>query len=204
MGESNSEVHGGNVILILDNNIQLKTHMCFLTSSPVLKQILINIEVRLEKVSWISLPGYSEKSVRQLLHFLHKGFVVFENTQSQDDFLNLCTSLKINPSVVKDFNLSENPEEAAEVQNNLPRIEVPVATTIAEEVNSDNSSQVNDECDLENNYLENLRSPGSEDNNRDSDDDEETTEHISDFINQLTVLVKPNDELEEPDACQKG
>ena len=73
--ESNSEVHGGNVILILDNNIQLTTHICFLTSSPVLKQILMNIEVRLEKVSCISLPGYSEKSVRQLLHFLHKGFV---------------------------------------------------------------------------------------------------------------------------------
>ena len=73
--ESNSEIHGGNVILILDNNIQLSTHICFLTSSPVLKHILMNIEVRLEKVSCISLPGYKEKSVRQLLHFLHKGFV---------------------------------------------------------------------------------------------------------------------------------
>ena len=97
--------------------------------------------------------------------------------------------------------MSENPEEAAEVQNNLTRIEVPTTTT--EDVNSDKSSSpVNDDCDLENNYLENLRSPGSGDN-QDSDD-EETTEQISDFINQLSVLVKPNDELEKPDACQFG
>ena len=49
-------------------------------------------------------------------------------------------------------------EEAAEVQNNLTRIEVPTTTT--EDVNSDKSSSpVNDDCDLENNYLENLRSP---------------------------------------------
>ena len=94
---------------------------------------------------------------------------------------------------------SVNTEEAAEVQNNITRIEVP--TTITEDENSDNSSPVNDDCDLENNYLENLRSPGSADN-RDSDD-EETPEHISDFINQLTVLVRPN-ELEEPGACQLG
>ena len=129
-------------------------------------------------------------------------FSVFENSQSQDEFLNLCTSLKINPSVIKDFNFSENPDEvaSAEVQNNTTRIKVPATTTNTNvDVNYEKASQVIDECDLENNYLENLRSPGSEANQE--SDDEETPEHISDFINQLTVLAKPKDELENPGAC---
>merc|ERR1719500_1854835 len=83
----------------------LSTHLCFLSSSPVLKRLYMDIEVRLEKTSYISMPGFSEKAVKQLLQFLHRGFVVFDLNESQHEFLYLCTSLKINPPVIKDFNL---------------------------------------------------------------------------------------------------
>ena len=35
-----SELHGGNVLLILDNNVKLSTHICFLSSSPILKRLV--------------------------------------------------------------------------------------------------------------------------------------------------------------------
>lgn len=64
----------GNVLLLLDNNVRLTSHTCFLSLSPVLKSILMNLEVRLDKPC-ISLPGFSESSVKHLLQFLHRGFV---------------------------------------------------------------------------------------------------------------------------------
>ena len=68
----------GNVILLLDNSVRLTSHTCFLSFSPVLKSILINIEVRLDKPC-ISLPGFSQNSVQHLLQFLHKGYVGNKN-----------------------------------------------------------------------------------------------------------------------------
>ena len=68
----------GNVLLLLDNNIRFTSHTCFLSFSPVLKSILMNVEVRLDKPC-ISLPGFSEKSVQHLLQFLHRGYVGNKN-----------------------------------------------------------------------------------------------------------------------------
>ena len=68
------EERSGNVILLLDNNVRFTSHTCFLSFSPVLKSILMNVEVRLDQPC-ISLPGFSESSVQHLLQFLHRGYV---------------------------------------------------------------------------------------------------------------------------------
>ena len=73
--ETSNDPGGGNVVLLLDNSVKLSTHLCFLSSSPVLKRLYMDIEVRLERTSYISMPGFSEKAVKQLLQFLHRGFV---------------------------------------------------------------------------------------------------------------------------------
>ena len=73
--ETGGDPGGGNVVLLLDNAVKLSTHLCFLSSSPVLKRLYMDIEVRLEKTSYISMPGFSERAVKQLLQFLHRGFV---------------------------------------------------------------------------------------------------------------------------------
>ena len=68
------EETNGNVILLLDNNVRLTSHTCFLSFSPVLKSILTNVEVRLDKPC-ISMPGFSKNTVQHLLQFLHRGYV---------------------------------------------------------------------------------------------------------------------------------
>ena len=73
--ETTNDPGGGNVVLMLDNGVKLSTHLCFLSSSPVLKRLYMDIEVRMERTSFISMPGFSERAVKQLLQFLHRGFV---------------------------------------------------------------------------------------------------------------------------------
>lgn len=97
-----SELHTANVVLLLDNQTVLKAHKCFLSASPVLKEVLMSLEARLDKLPHISMPGFSKDSVVSFLHFLYKGFVVLENTSIQQEFLRLCRTLKVNPPVVKD------------------------------------------------------------------------------------------------------
>jgi len=97
-----SELHTANVVLLLDNQTVLKAHKCFLSASPVLKEVLMSLEARLDKLPHISMPGFSKESVVSFLHFLYKGFVVLENVSIQQEFLRLCRTLKVNPPVVKD------------------------------------------------------------------------------------------------------
>ena len=89
-----SELHTANVVLLLDNQTVLKAHKCFLSASPVLKEVLMSLEARLDKLPHISMPGFSKDSVVSFLHFLYKGFVVLENTSIQQEFLRLCRTLK--------------------------------------------------------------------------------------------------------------
>ena len=70
-----SELHTANVVLLLDNQTVLKAHKCFLSASPVLKEVLMSLEARLDKLPHISMPGFSKESVVSFLHFLYKGFV---------------------------------------------------------------------------------------------------------------------------------
>merc|ERR1711892_1203144 len=97
-----SELHTANVVLLLDNQTVLKAHKCFLSASPVLKEVLMSLEARLDKLPHISMPGFSKDCVVSFLHFLYKGFVVLENFNIQQEFLGLCRSLKVNPPVAKD------------------------------------------------------------------------------------------------------
>jgi len=96
-----SDLRTANVVLLLDNQIELKAHKCFLSASPVLKEVLMCLEARLDKLPHISLPEFSKESVVSFLHFLYKGFVVLENSSGQQEFLKLCSTLKVNPPVVK-------------------------------------------------------------------------------------------------------
>jgi len=97
-----SELHTANVVLLLDNQTILKAHKCFLSASPVLKEVLMSLEARLDKTPHISMPEFSKESVVSFLHFLYKGFVVLDNSSIRQEFLRLCSSLKVNPPVVKD------------------------------------------------------------------------------------------------------
>jgi len=97
-----SELHTANVVLLLDNQTRLKAHKCFLSASPVLKEVLMSLEARLDKLPHISMPDFSKDCVVSFLHFLYKGFVVLENTDIQQEFLKLCRILKVNPPVVRD------------------------------------------------------------------------------------------------------
>jgi len=89
-----SDLHTANVVLLLDNQTSLKAHKCFLSSSPVLKEVLMSLEARLDKMPHISMPDFSKESVVSFLHFLYKGFVVLDNNSIQQEFLRLCSSLK--------------------------------------------------------------------------------------------------------------
>jgi len=196
MIESNSMVNVGNVFLLLDNQVKLQTHLCFLSSSSLVKNLFMNIELRLEKESYISLPGYSEKTVRQLLQFLHRGFVAFEDFENQQEFLELCLSLELNPPVLKEGGV----EDAAEEE---------ISEEPVKEV--DNEMAINNNCELENDYYENLQSPGSADIPQlhlsdNGDSDEETPEHISEFINQLSsnLIQSPSAEDEVRDNVADG
>jgi len=111
-----SELHTANVVLMLDNQTKLKAHKCFLSASPVLKEVLMSLEARLDKLPHISMPDYSRDCVVSFLHFLYKGFVVLENTNIQQEFLRLCRTLKVNPPVVRDGD-SQKPSSSDTIQD---------------------------------------------------------------------------------------
>jgi len=128
-----SDLHTANVVLLLDNQTSLKAHKCFLSSSPVLKEVLMSLEARLDKMPHISMPDFSKESVVSFLHFLYKGFVVLDNNIIQQEFLRLCSSLKVNPPVVKDSgNVSRDRTVLATSDDVVG--EVPFATQINETV----------------------------------------------------------------------
>lgn len=198
------EETSGNVLLQLDNNVRFTSHICFLSFSPVLKSILMNLEVRLDRPC-ISLAGFSENSVKHLLEFLHKGHVVIDK-KSRREFLLLCTSLRINPPVVKeDVEEKEKEQEVLEhvsdkqIDNDNSCDKITCDTleeedkTVEPELEITKKPELSNK-DLEDDYLENLQSPMSE-------SDEETPEHISDFLNQLneTALKTNNNENSKPD-----
>ena len=70
-----SGLNTANVIFLLDDNVHLKAHKCFLSSSPVLKGMLTSLDARLDRIVHISIPEYSKDCVVSLLHFLYKGYV---------------------------------------------------------------------------------------------------------------------------------
>ena len=120
----------------------------------------------------------------------------------------LCTSLKINPPVIKDFNLGD---VGASQVGTESRSNVKYTTLVphAEVVSSDdnissetlgtedgnlarNEEGASEDCDPENNFLENLKSPPPR-VMEDVSSDDETPEHISDFLNQMMPAEKGNE-----------
>jgi len=116
-----SELDTANVVLLLDNQTPVKAHKCFLSASPVLKQILTSLDARLDKTVHISVPGYSRECVVSLLHFLYKGFVVLKSAPLQQEFLGFCRTLKLNPPVVKEDGITKEKltKDKAAVDKNL-------------------------------------------------------------------------------------
>jgi len=181
------------VILLLDHDVRLTSHTCFLSFSPVLKSILMNVEVRLDKPC-ISLPGFSQESVQHLLQFLHRGYVVISKKR-QKEFLLLCTSLRINPPVVKEElddkemvldTTSDNQHDGDQICDKT------------EESQRDGDVGISKESD-DNEFLELLKSPKA-------DSDEETPEHISDFLNQLNksaLNTNNNDNSKQDHNCDE-
>ena len=99
------------VFLLLDDKIELKAHACFLSASPVLKELILSIDVRVDRRPSISMPGFTRECVECFLQFLYKGVVgrnctlffhsitshvcaVFEKTSVQQEFLKLCAALR--------------------------------------------------------------------------------------------------------------
>lgn len=117
-----SELHTANVVLVLDNHTELKAHKCFLSASPVLKDVLMSLEARLDKLPHISMPGFSKECVVSFLHFLYKGFVVLENIIIQQEFLGLCRTLKVNPPVVKDGDPARPRSVPLQVEQHSPAV----------------------------------------------------------------------------------
>ena len=132
---------------------------------------------------------------------------MFDSNESQQEFLYLCTSLKINPPVIKDFHLGDDSGSPvgseleghgrADVED-ITRL-VPHAETISSDdnissetlgtedgnpVRNEEEPSASEDCDPENNYLENLKSPPPR-TVEDVSSDDETPEHISDFLNQM-------------------
>ena len=129
---------------------------------------------------------------------------MFDLNEDQKEFLYLCTLLKINPPVVKDFNctgmsasaasgIQEDETDDGNIPSSVHAI-VPYAEVITSDENISGETQGSEEeylvrdeatevCDPENNYLENLESPPRL--SEDGSSDEETPEHISDFLNQM-------------------
>ena len=110
--------------------------------------------------------------------------------------MELCLSLELNPPVLKEGGV----EDAAEEE---------ISEEPVKEV--DNEMAINNNCELENDYYENLQSPGSADIPQlhlsdNGDSDEETPEHISEFINQLSsnLIQSPSAEDEVRENVADG
>ena len=63
------------VVLLLADNSVVKAHKCFLSASPVLKEVLMSLDCRLDKVVHISMADFDKMTVLSFIQFLYKGFV---------------------------------------------------------------------------------------------------------------------------------
>ena len=76
-------------------------------------------------------------------------------------------------------------------------------TLVTEDGNpAKNEEEASEDCDPENNYLENLKSPPPR-TMEDISSDDETPEHISDFLNQM-MPVESGNEKSKDESCQSS
>ena len=57
------------VVLLCSDQTVLKAHKCILSSSPVLKEVLLCVDSRLDKVAHISMESFEKEYVQSFLHF---------------------------------------------------------------------------------------------------------------------------------------
>ena len=109
----------------------------------------------------------------------------------QKEFLLLCTTLRINPPVVKEE--LEEKQMVLETRSDNQQDDDKICDKNTCDSQRDEAAATSKESD-ENEYLENLQSPKA-------DSDEETPEHISDFLNQLnkSALNTNNNDDSKPD-----
>ena len=114
----------------------------------------------------------------------------------QKEFLLLCTSLRINPPVVKEELEDELKEKQLVLETNSDNQKI--CDNIKGDLRREQNSGISKES-YENEYLEKLQSPKG-------DSDEETPEHISDFLNQLNksaLNTNNNDDEKQDHNCDE-
>ena len=118
-------------------------------------------------------------------------FILVISKKCQKEFLLLCTTLRINPPVVKEE--LEEKQMVLETRSDNQQDDDKICDKNTCDSQRDEAAATSKESD-ENEYLENLQSPKA-------DSDEETPEHISDFLNQLnkSALNTNNNDDSKPD-----
>jgi len=90
------------VELRVEKGPNLHAHKLILSTSPVLKAALTNIDVRICPIPVIYIQGFHRESVQNLLQFLYKGVIDMAwGSEIHEDFMALCKTLRMNPPVVK-------------------------------------------------------------------------------------------------------
>lgn len=200
------------VNLILQDKSVIQTHRIKLGVSPVLKTVLTSLDVRMDSRPHISLQDFETQAVISLLSFIYKGEVVMvEKSRSMNEFMKLCKTLKLNPSVTKEKSSAEEGSRDKAGSNEEPRTE-----TNNEELEDGESVVVSEDdhedlvcplvedeaeepsdviCDIEPRLdMEDDDDLPSDEpviplqpiySNSQEDSEEESTEHISDYLNSI-------------------
>lgn len=210
------------VNLILQDKSVIQTHRIKLGVSPVLKTVLTSLDVRMDSRPHISLQDFETGAVISLLSFIYKGEVVMvEKSQSMNEFMKLCKTLKLNPSVTKEKSSAE--EGTRDKAASSEELEDGESVVVSEDDHEDIVCPlVEDEveepsdviCDIEPrlDMEEDDDLPSDEPviplqpiySNSQEDSEEESTEHISDYLNSIlhnnntTTSQEDTDSQENP------
>jgi len=102
---------------ILRDKSLVPVHKCFLSASPVLKDILTSLDSRLDKVPHISMAEFDSEVVNCLVQFLYKGFVVLQQKTIAKEFFSLCKILRLNPPINAGEGIEAKPVSVPDVNS---------------------------------------------------------------------------------------
>jgi len=94
-----SNMDTADVALVCSDQTVLKAHKCILSISPVLRDVLMCVDCRLDKVAYISMASFDKEDVQSFLHFLYKGFI--DMNSSNKNILKIFRALNVNPPVLR-------------------------------------------------------------------------------------------------------
>jgi len=190
------------VNLLLQDLSVVETHRIKLGVSPVLRGVLSSLEARLDRRPCISLQEFHTDAVTCLLNFIYTGEVVLEKkSQIQEEFMKLCKTLRLNPSITKTQRIGGRSEVDSSDADNEEAVNVPVER-------QENTEVLRFEGDKDSagaakaNAIRTDTLPLSSDRIEESqslcdtlileNSDEETPEHISDFLS--SIMSNPSQE----------